>query len=139
MKYLALLLAVLPIAVQAQNCAAADRCGSACCSRDGFFVYYCANRSKSLCCEEGEAEVGNSGKCCLPGFIVVGGNKCCPRRSVLCGSSCCVGTCSNGRCQTNITDSECQALGKAGACDTTPRGRSCGGCDSVGCCTPQIS
>jgi hypothetical protein len=138
MKYLALFLAVLPVAVQAQACAAADRCGSACCRQDGFFIYYCANAARNLCCEEGDIEVGNSGICCRRGFILTGGSKCCPQRSVLCGGECCIGTCSGGRCRTNITDQECQALGRVGACATTPRGRSCDGCDSFGCCTPQI-
>jgi hypothetical protein len=138
MKYLALLLAVLPVAVQAQACAAADRCGSACCSQDGFFIYYCASAARNLCCEDGDVEVGTSGICCRRGFILAGGSKCCPPRSILCGGQCCVGTCSGGRCQTNITNQECQALGKAGACATTPKNTSCASCDSLGCCVARI-
>jgi len=138
MRYLAFILAILPIAAQAfdnspssrlkrQACPAADRCGSACCSQDGFFTYFCANAARNLCCETGEREV--SGKCCPQGA---------PQRTIVCGGQCCVGTCNSQRCQTDITDRECQALNSAGACATTPRGRSCGSCNSIGCCVQQI-
>ncbi|KAJ4209636.1 hypothetical protein NW759_013283 [Fusarium solani] len=156
MRYLPLILAVLPIAAQAickdppcrpepgdppvPACASADRCGTACCKQEDSFHPHCANPAKSLCCPEGEVEVGNTGKCCPRGFILLGGAKCCPRRSILCGGECCVGSCDSvsRKCRSTITDQECQALGWTGACATTPRSRSCDGCDALGCCTEWI-
>ena len=157
MRYLPLVLAVLPMVAQAickdppcnpepaetpaaPACAPADRCGTACCKQVAFFHPHCANPAKSLCCFEGEVEVGNTGKCCPQRFILLGGAKCCPPRSILCGGECCVGSCDSvsRRCRSTITDRECQALGWAGACATTPRSKSCAGCDALGCCTEWI-
>ncbi|KAH6883937.1 hypothetical protein B0T10DRAFT_463298 [Thelonectria olida] len=157
MRYLPLILAVLPLGAQAickdppcrpepvdppvPACASADRCGTACCGRfslSGYSYPHCANPAKSLCCPEGWVEVGNTGKCCPRGFILLGGAKCYPRRTVLCGGEYCVGLCDSvsRKCRSTITDQECQALGWAGAYATTPRSYSCDTYDEMGCCQP---
>jgi hypothetical protein len=131
--------------IEGACCSPSERCGTKCCNPDtdtgdDFHLYHCANAAKSLCCFEGEVEVGNTGKCCPRGSILLGGTKCCDPRSILCGGECCVGTCdtSSGECRSTITDEECRALGWAGACATTPWSRSCNGCDELGCCTQWI-
>ncbi|KAG7284884.1 hypothetical protein NEMBOFW57_009499 [Staphylotrichum longicolle] len=125
----------------APGCAPRDSCGAACCSQQApFFHPHCANPAKSLCCLEGEAEVGNTGKCCPRGFVLLGGAKCCPPRSILCRGECCVGTCDPASrwCRPTITNRECRALGAVGAYATTPRSMFCCTSDWLGCCMECI-
>jgi len=156
MKYLSLVLAVLPIAVQAicpdppcvpeppepkppkPKCDPATKiaCGNTCCDKSlEIRPQYCANAAKSLCCPSGTVEINNQGVCCAPGSIVLSG-KCCPAGSKLCGGDCCDGTCnSSGMCV--VSDQHCKALGFPSACATTPPGFQCAIC-VMGCCIPKV-
>lgn len=129
-----------PVDPPTNPCPASLRCGTACCESSGFFPTHCVNPSRNLCCQDGEAEVGNTGKCCPRGMILLGGNTCCPPRSILCDGKCCIGTCDTvaKRCRSTVTNAECQALGWAGACATTPRSRECDSCDFMGCCQEWV-
>jgi hypothetical protein len=62
-------------------------CGSGCC---GELVGYCADASKSLCCEQGQVEM--DGICCWTGGTVTNG-VCCPAGQANCNGVCCPGEC----------------------------------------------
>lgn len=118
-------------------------CGNTCCQEDlqqqvpSFVTYHCANAEKSLCCPEGQVEVGDSGVCCLPGQIELDGLCCAPGR-VDCGDgSCCQGTCQDGTCQWDITDAECVPKGFTEACAQHFPSPECAECVE-GCCLPNI-
>jgi hypothetical protein len=62
-------------------------CGNGCC---GELIGYCADASKSLCCEQGQVEM--DGICCWTGGSVTNG-VCCPAGQENCSGTCCPGFC----------------------------------------------
>jgi len=66
-------------------------CGNTCC---GDLIGYCADASKSLCCENNQVVM--DGICCVPGGTVTNGI-CCPAGEKVCGGGCCAGLCVSSR------------------------------------------